>query len=75
MSLLALGILFLIGFCSSGFYYYHSLCAGMPRKRWAIGGFILGPVLWPMFSMKKRMVLNHYYSVAGGYLSVARFRA
>jgi hypothetical protein len=60
---LVIPLLLLVCFAFAIFFYCQSLCCGLPRKRWAAAGFILGPALLPMFKMKKRMVLNQYYGL------------
>ena len=37
------------------FFYCQALQSGMGRKRWATAGLVLGPLVWPMFCMEKRM--------------------
>ncbi|REL30156.1 hypothetical protein DXX94_05260 [Thalassotalea euphylliae] len=43
---------------SSLFFYCQALSNGLGRRRWALGGLVFGPALWPMFCMKKRMKVN-----------------
>lgn len=42
------------------FFYCQALMSGLGRRRWAFAGVVFGPLLWPMFCMKKRM--KHYQS-------------
>jgi len=44
-----------LGMFFSVFYYCQALKSGMGYKRWALAGFMFGPIAWPMFCMQKRM--------------------
>jgi len=46
---------------SGVFFYCHALIAGFALKRWVMAGIIFGPLIWPMFAMKKRMHLNSLF--------------
>lgn len=51
-------MLFIIGLISCIFsllFYCKGVASGLGRKRWALGGMLFGPMIWPMFKMKKRM--------------------
>ncbi len=37
-------------------FYVAAFEAGMNAKRWAIAGFLLGPVLFPLFNMKRYLL-------------------
>lgn len=39
--------------------------SGLGRKRWAFAGMFFGPLIWPMFSMKKRMKIYRQFGVSG----------
>jgi len=43
------------------FFNIQALVAGFGRKRWTVAGLLFGPLVWPMFMMKKRMQLNHLF--------------
>lgn len=43
------------------FFYCQALVTGFGRKRWAMAGIVFGPLVWPMFIMKKRMRLNRLF--------------
>lgn len=45
----------LLSLISGLFFYCQALMSGLGRKRWAFAGFMFGPLIWPMFQMKKRM--------------------
>ncbi|MDN4503714.1 hypothetical protein QX776_14990 [Alteromonadaceae bacterium BrNp21-10] len=49
--LFALGVLLL----SSIYYYTQSFKHALNAKRWAVAGLIAGPLLLPLFNVKKRM--------------------
>lgn len=51
--LLLLVVLFSVVSCV--FFYCQALSNGLGRKRWAVAGLVFGPIIWPMFCMKKRM--------------------
>ena len=58
--LLMLFVVCLSVFCGV-FFYCQALAAGFGRKRWTIAGVVFGPLIWPMFVMKKRMRLNRLF--------------
>ncbi len=69
-------LILLAGPFFASFFYCQSLCSGLPRKRWAIGGFFFGPLLWPLFSMKKRMLAHQYYALINAQgIKLARLHA
>jgi len=43
------------------FFYCQALVTGFGRKRWTVAGIVFGPLIWPMFAMKKRMRLNRLF--------------
>ncbi|QBG35027.1 hypothetical protein [Litorilituus sediminis] len=58
-------LLFLVVFFSvicALFFYVQAVVSGLGRKRWALAGMLIGPFAWPMFTMKKRMQMNHFIS-------------
>jgi hypothetical protein len=48
-------LMFFISIFFAAFFYCQALMGGLGLKRWAFAGFMFGPLIWPMFSMKKRM--------------------
>jgi len=43
------------------FFYYQALVIGFGCKRWVLAGVLFGPLIWPMFAMKRRMQLNSLF--------------
>lgn len=43
------------------FFYCQALVTGFGCKRWTMAGILFGPLIWPMFVMKKRMRLNSLF--------------
>ncbi len=43
------------------FFYCQAVMTGFGRKRWTMAGIVFGPLVWPMFMMKKRMQLNRLF--------------
>ena len=43
------------------FFYCQALVTGFGCKRWTVAGLLFGPLIWPMFAMKKRMQLNRLF--------------
>jgi len=41
---------------------------GMCQKKWFVAGMCLGPVVWPMFNVKRQMHLRKLESEHGGSL-------
>ena len=51
-----LGLLIVISFLASSFYYYvEAIKNAMGRKRWLVGGMLMGPMLLPMFTISKQV--------------------
>lgn len=61
MLLLAL----IISISSSCFFYCQAIMGGLGRKRWAFAGLCFGPLVWPMFNMKKRVKVYRKYGLNG----------
>jgi len=38
---------------------------GMCEKKWFIAGMCLGPVVWPMFNVKRQMLIRKHQGVDG----------
>jgi len=58
-------LIFITAALSSAFFYCQAITSGLGRKRWAAGGFIFGPLLWPMFCAKRRMRVNTLFGLDG----------
>lgn len=49
-----MGLLIVISFLASSFYYYvEAVKNAMGKKRWLAGGILMGPMLLPMFNISK----------------------
>ena len=64
-AILFLFMLLIVGFSviCSVFFYCQALVSGFGRKRWTIAGVVFGPLLWPIFVMKKRMQVNRLFGL------------
>ena len=54
-------LVFLFSVTCGVFFYCQALITGFGRKRWTVAGIVFGPLVWPMFAMKKRMHLNSLF--------------
>ena len=45
----------LLSVLSGVYFYIESLKAGLAEKRWALAGVILGPLLFPMFTISRHV--------------------
>ena len=61
MSLFLVFLGTLLSVVCGAFFYCQALVAGFDRIRWTVAGIIFGPLIWPMFVMKKRMRLNSLF--------------
>jgi hypothetical protein len=53
------GLLIVISFLASSLYYYvEAVKNAMGKKRWFVGGIIMGPMLFPMFNISKTVHLR-----------------
>ncbi|MFT7260998.1 MAG: hypothetical protein ACI9MS_002870 [Glaciecola sp.] len=53
------GLIIVISFVASSIYYYvEAVKNAMDKKRWLIGGMIMGPMLLPMFIISKTVQLR-----------------
>ncbi|TKB49832.1 hypothetical protein FCL40_06655 [Ferrimonas sediminicola] len=43
---------------SSAFFYVEACKAGLSPKRWGIAGFLVGPMLWPLFRVHANLALR-----------------
>lgn len=43
---------------SGGYIFVESVRNGMAKKRWVTAGFMLGPMILPMFQISKKMALR-----------------
>lgn len=46
---------FIVCLLSAPCFYVNAIKSGVPAKRWAFGGLLVGPVLLPMFSISKHI--------------------
>lgn len=53
----------LIGVFCAAFFYCQALKNGLGLKRWTLAGLVFGPLVWPMFCMKKRMKINKLFGL------------
>ena len=60
-SIMLLLLMLLVSVVCGVFFYCQALVSGMGRKRWTMAGIVFGPLVWPMFAMKKRMRLNRLF--------------
>jgi hypothetical protein len=52
-------LLVVISFLVSSLYYYvEAVKNAMGKKRWLVGGMIMGPMLLPMFTISKTLQLR-----------------
>jgi hypothetical protein len=58
--LLVVLVVFFSALCGV-FFYCQALVTGFGCKRWTLAGMVFGPLIWPMFAMKKRMLLNRLF--------------
>lgn len=54
-------LLSLVALTCGMFFYCQALMSGLNSIRWGIAGIFLGPVVWPMFCMKKRMQVTKIF--------------
>lgn len=50
--------LFIVSVISGGYFYVEATKAGMKRKNWALGGLILGPMLFPLFNIHRFILVK-----------------
>ncbi len=50
-------LLMLVVFCFSIYVAIEAMKSGMSEKSWFIAGMCLGPFIWPMFNVKRKMAL------------------
>jgi len=48
-------LLLVFVFCFSVYLAIEAMKAGMCERRWFFAAMCLGPLIWPMFNMKKQM--------------------
>jgi len=54
-----IGLLIVTSFLASSLYYYvEAVKNAMGKKRWLVGGMIMGPMLLPMFTISKKVQLR-----------------
>ena len=52
---MALLLIVMFSIVFSLFFYCQAMSSGLGAKRWATAGLVFGPLVWPMFCMKKRL--------------------
>ncbi|MBU2977365.1 hypothetical protein KO501_03900 [Alteromonas sp. C1M14] len=54
---MAFTFFFLLVFLSCGLLFYvEAFKAGMNPRKWALGGLVFGPMLFPLFNMKRYLL-------------------
>ncbi|WP_102796262.1 hypothetical protein [Bowmanella denitrificans] len=48
----------LVSLLSAWFYYVEAFRNGLSAKHWGVAGLLFGPLLLPLFSVKKQMALR-----------------
>lgn len=48
-------LLLVFVFCFSVYLAIEAMKVGMCERRWFVAGMCLGPLIWPMFNIKKQM--------------------
>ncbi len=56
-------VFLILSLCCGLFFYCQALINGLGRKRWTLAGLVFGPLVWPMFTMKKRMLTNKMFGL------------
>ncbi|MBU2881587.1 hypothetical protein KO525_17405 [Psychrosphaera sp. B3R10] len=51
--------------CFSVYLSIEAMKNGMCEKRWFVAGMCFGPVVWPMFNVKKQMLLRKQQGIDG----------
>jgi len=64
----AIFLLMLIVFVFSIYLAIEAMKNGMCEKRWFIAGMCLGPIVWPMFNVKRQMLLRQQQGATGASL-------
>ncbi|MGQ8366801.1 hypothetical protein [Glaciecola sp. 1036] len=65
-----LTILLLISFVLSASYFYvEAVVHGMAKRKWLVGGIMLGPLLIPMFEISKHMTVRKAIGFNSKYLA------
>ena len=50
--------LVVVSILSSGYFYVEATKSGMKRKNWALAGLVLGPMLFPLFTIHRFILLK-----------------
>lgn len=58
-------LLMVIVFSFSIYLAIEAMKHGMCEKKWFVAGMCLGPVVWPMFNVKKQMLLRKQQGLDG----------
>lgn len=61
-------LLMVIVVCFSIYLAIEAMKNGMCEKRWFVAAMCFGPVVWPMFNVKKQMLLRKQQGINGASL-------
>lgn len=56
-------LIMIMVFCFAVFVAIEAMKNGMSEKSWFIAGMCFGPIIWPMFNVKRKMALLKYTEV------------
>ncbi|MFT5713099.1 MAG: hypothetical protein ACI9DQ_001510 [Glaciecola sp.] len=66
-----MSLMIVISFLASSIYYYvEAVKNAMNKKRWLVGGMIMGPMLLPMFIISKTVQLRKTTGYDSCYLCI-----
>ena len=54
---------------SAAYFYVESVIYGMKKKRWLLGGIVMGPFLLPMFQISKHMAMRKAMGFNSAFMS------
>lgn len=58
----------LVCLACSGYFYVEATKAGLSAKQWAIVGLLMGPIVWPMFSIRRHVRMRKDCGFNNAYL-------
>ncbi|MBU3022403.1 hypothetical protein KO518_11370 [Aestuariibacter sp. A3R04] len=58
-------LLFLVFSLCALLFYVEAMRCGMNAKKWALAGLVFGPVLFPMFNMKRYLLWRQCVGYGG----------
>lgn len=59
-------VLLIVAFSLCGLLFYiEAMRCGMNAKKWALGGLLFGPALFPMFNMKRYLLWRQSVGYGG----------